>query len=93
MGRWRFRLAALLVVLLGLLPLRRRHAGLSPLALLLLVAGIMPFAGCGKGGSTSAAPVTRSSAGTYTVTVSGSGTTLGGSTPAKSSTTFTVTIQ
>ncbi len=90
-GGWRVGLASFLILLLGLLPLRRRPRWL-PLAMLLLAAGFLPLSGCGKGGTASPAPVTHSSAGTYTVTVMGTGTTAGSSTPVSSTTTFTVTI-
>jgi hypothetical protein len=86
---WRFGLAALLALMLGLLPRRGRRNRPVWLALL-LAAGLLPLAGCGSG--TSPAKVTHSSAGTYTVTVTGTGLTTGSSTATTSSTTFTVTI-
>jgi hypothetical protein len=92
-GNWRFGLAGTLLLTLGLLPLRRRHRWL-PLAMLLLAAGLLQLSGCGKNGSTSPAPVTHSSAGTYVVTVTGTGMTAGSSTPVSPSpmATFTVTV-
>lgn len=91
-GNWRLGLASALMLLLVLLPLRRRVRWL-PLAMLLLAAGLLPLSGCGKGGTTAPAPVTHSSAGTYVVTVTGTGMTAGSSTPVSSTATFGVVIQ
>ena len=72
----------------GLLPggRRRRWSALLGVALLGM---LLPFAGCGGSGPK---PPLRSSAGTYTVTVTGNGMSAGALSPSMASIPFTVTI-
>ena len=77
---------------LFLLPgLRRRKALRSLAALALLFCGIAGLNGC-SGSSTPTTPTSHSSAGTYTVMVTGSGDTTGSTIAATASTTVSVTI-
>jgi len=78
--------------LVCLVPLRRRKAIRSLMAVLVLVAGISAVSGCGSGGSLTTAAATGS-AGTYTVTVTGTGTSAGSSVASTASTTFSVTVR
>jgi subtilase family serine protease len=83
---------AVLAALLCLMPLRRRRAIRSLMAVLLLVAGLSAVSGCGSGGSLATASASGS-AGTYTVTVAGTGTSTGSAAASTASTTFTVTVR
>ncbi len=83
---------AVLALLFFCFPVRRRRALRTLATLLLMASGLAALSGCGAGGNLPPVTTTHSSAGTYTVTVSGSGTTTGGATAATANTTFTVSI-
>ena len=91
-GAGRFGLAtggATLALLLCLVPFRRNRRIGSLMALLALFAGLSAIAGCGGGGT--APKVLSSSAGTYVVTVTATGTPAAGYTTT-GTTTFNLTV-
>ena len=81
-----FPLKTTFLALLFFVPALRRRRKF--LALLLLFCGISAISGC----SSSSAPTPKSSAGTYTVTISATGTTTGSSIATNASTSFSLTI-
>jgi hypothetical protein len=90
-GNWGIRGGLALATLLCLIPFRRRRLPRSLALMALLAIGLASFSGCSNSSST-AAPTVQTSAGIYSVTVTGSGDTTNSTLPATNSVTFTVTV-
>ncbi len=78
-------------VLLCLIPIRRRPRIRPLMALILFYGALSTLTGCGSGGTLPGA-TTFSSAGSYTATVTGTGTTAGSAIASTASTTFTLVV-
>ena len=79
-------------MLLCLVPFRRRRFIRSLAAFVLLACGLVAISGCGGNATGGTTSPKSSSDGTYSVTVTGSGTSTGSTVPFSASTTFTLTI-